>query len=164
MCWLPGGYSPTVCVHLFYRYSQRPLLMGWNLKKDTATPNHEHGNRRQQLIHVFKICPFQGVFSCFFSMQHLQSFLCIQSKGFQDGSYTSRPHNGVRPFERTRTNVHIWIFIAKTHVSLTGGKEVAMCLHIAVAKLAGWRRGLGSEIKTTHLWILISFPGYLHFI
>lgn len=135
MCWLPGRNSLTVCVHLFYRYSQRPLLMGWNLKKIQLHHSMNTVTEDSSLYTLSRFVPF-GVFS-FFSMQTLQSFLCIKSKGFQDGSCTSRPHNGIRSFERTRTNVRISIFITKTHVSLIGGKEVAMCLHIAVAKLAG---------------------------
>lgn len=134
MCWLPGRYSPTVCgVHIFYRYSQRPLLMGWKIKENTATPNHEHSNQRQQLIHFKKTCPFQGRLLSF------QSSACKASS-------TSNPkvsrwklhllglHNVKRSFERTRTNVHILIFITKIHVSLIGGTVMVTWLHIAVTK------------------------------
>lgn len=102
-------YSPTVCgVHIFYKYSQRPLLMGWKLKENTATPNHEHSNQRQQLIHVLKICPFQGHFLSF------QSSVCKASSTSNPkvSKMEAAPLGAIQwntIIWRTRTSVHILI-------------------------------------------------------
>lgn len=116
---------------LFYRYSQRLLIIGWKLKENTATPNHEHSNQRQQLIHIKKICPFQGRFfkavSAKLPLHPTQRFPRWKLHLF-------RWYNGVRAFERTRTHVHILIFVTKIHFSLVGGTEMLMWLHTIVAK------------------------------
>lgn len=139
-CWLPGRYSPTVCgVHIIHRYSQRPLLMGWKLKENTATPNHEHSNQTAAYTH-FKNSSLSGMYS-FFSKQCLQSFLYIKAKGFQDGSCTCWGYNGIRSSERRRTSVHILIFITKIHVSLIGGTKW-WCVYILQ-----WQNRQGEEKK-----------------
>lgn len=156
MCWLPGRYSPTVCgVHIFNRYSQRPLLMGWKLKENTATPNDEHSNQRQQLIHRLKTCPFQGC---------LLPFQSSVSKA----SSTSNPKVSkieAAPLGATQWKKIIWKnenecsyfpFYNKDPCVSNGRNVPTRCR----GRVGGVKkRGLGTEIKTTHLWFSISFPG-----
>lgn len=56
-----GCTAPLSVVSLFYRDPQRPLIIGQKLKENTATPNHEHNNQRQQVIHVFTTVPFRDI-------------------------------------------------------------------------------------------------------
>lgn len=129
MCWLPGRYSPTVCgVHIVYRDPQRPLLIGWELKENTATQNHEHSNQRQQLIHVFTIVPFWDVF--------FQSSVCEASSisNPKASGMEAAPLLAVRwrSSKNTPSDVPILILVTKIHVS--SGTEMAVWLHIAVVK------------------------------
>lgn len=134
MCWLPGRYSPTVCgVHIVYRDPQRPLLIGWKLKENTATQNHEHSNQRQQLIHVFTIVRFRDVF--FLSKAVSVKLPLHQIQRFPRWKlHLLWLYNGVRSSERTRSGVPILIFVTKIHVSLIRGTEMVTWLHIAVVK------------------------------
>lgn len=61
-----GGTAPLFVVFIYFYTLPKTILMGWDFKENTATPNQEHSNQRQQhrrfkiFFQVFPPPPFQS--------------------------------------------------------------------------------------------------------